>query len=368
MANDDNSSEVKQTVAKEDNTDAIQTKENNHTVPNIRGTVTPITISGYKCSVYLPKQYTEQNKITNIERNDSSNLKDTEHHSVQLQHFPVAYLLGESDIAPVMQIVEKQFCPPFILIGIEAVAWESDFSPWPAAPLVKKSNPFTGGAPAFLTLLQNEIKPYVDAHYSTLPAPENTTLAGYSLAGLTTLFALYTTNFARNFASMSGSLWYEGWVDFCNARKLSLCEDATSSFASDATSNETKQTPPVATKNVSDKTATPLHLYLSLGNTEKNSRHPLMCKVDDCTQATLSLLKQQLQIASDNSSNDTSVTNNELHPSNTLFFEYNDGGHFNDIPTRIAKGLVSLHKRYLYPADYITVTATSTAKLSGETT
>src|SRR5574344_834947 len=290
MANDDNSSETKQSVIKESKTEPTQPKDNNRIVPNIRGTVTPVTISGYNCSVYLPKQYNEQNRITNIESNDSNNQRDTENHSVQLQHFPVAYLLGESDIAPVMQIVEKQFCPPFILVGIEAVAWESDFSPWPAAPLVKKSNPFTGGAPAFLTLLQNEIKPYVDAHYSTLPAPENTTLAGYSLAGLTTLFALYTTNFARNCASMSGSLWYEGWIPFCE-----------------------KQAAPFEKKATETKNTTDYHLYLSLGNTEKNSRHQLMCKVDDCTQATLKLLEKQLHGTCGDTLPRNTLSNSSLH-------------------------------------------------------
>jgi predicted alpha/beta superfamily hydrolase len=277
----------------------------------VRGTITPLTLAGYECNLYLPKQYTEQ---TNA-------------------HFPVAYLLGESNIAPVMQTVEKQFCPPFIVLGIEAVAWETDFSPWPAAPLVQKSKPFTGGAPAFLLLLQNEIKPYLDSHYRTLPSPEHTTIAGYSLAGLTTLFALYTTNFARNFASMSGSLWYEGWVPFCE-----------------------EQTAPFVNKTADTSSTAKYHLYLSLGNTEKNSRHQLMCKVDDCTQATLKLLEKQLHGTCGDTLPSNTLSNSSLHFTNTFFFEYNTGGHFNDISSRIAKGLVFLHKNYLYPADYLGAT------------
>jgi len=248
---------------------------------DIRGSISTLTIADYQCSLYLPKQYNSSN----------------------ISYFPVVYLLGESNILPIMQIVEKQFCPPFILLGIEAADWEKDFSPWNAEPLVKKSKPFTGGAPQFLLHLKQEIKPYIDSHFRTLPQPENTALAGYSLAGLTTLFALYTTNFAHNFASMSGSLWFYQWTDFCSKQ-------------SSASSNK-------------------FRIYLSLGNTEKNSRHPLMSQVDDCTQTTIARLKKQFPQSTD-----------------TIFFEYNNGGHFSEISSRIAKALVWLQKNYLYPADY----------------
>ena len=295
----------------------------------VRGTITPLTLARYECNLYLPKQYAEQNNA----------------------HFPVAYLLGESNIAPVMQIVEKQFCPPFIVLGIEAVAWETDFSPWPAAPLVKKSKPFTGGAPAFLSLLQNEIKPYLDSHYRTLPSPEYTTIAGYSLAGLTTLFALYTTNFAHNFASMSSSLWYEGWIPFCEKQAAPFEKKA-----ADTSSNCSPATATSLAISAANLPATDYHLYLSLGNTEKNSRHQLMCKVDDCTQTTLELLKKQLHCTCGDTLSSNTLSKSSSPSANTLFFEYNNGGHFNDISSRIAKGLVFLHKNYLYPADYLGAT------------
>jgi len=365
----------------------------------ISGKIIPLTLENYQCSFYLPKDY------------DSSNTC-----------YPVIYLLGESNIAPVISAIssvtptERSVIPTevkesvlstttFLLLGIETQNWESDFTPWKAEPLNKKSPAFTGGASTFLKLLATKIKPYIDNNYRTLADANNTSLIGYSLAGLTTLYALYTTHFANNFASCSGSLWYKDWISYTesqnssqqnqltNGRKFNgktktLCptNDCMSTsnkltngsiskknqltnvskfVSSDNTSNKqinnssfTQQFPltndhsfskeedsyvykntniPLTNEHYSSelkysfatKSAHPmptdrkLNIYLSLGSAEKSSRHPLMSQVETCTLKTIELLRHQFPLAK-------------------IFFEYNNGGHFTEIPTRIAKAICFL--------------------------
>src|SRR5574344_1321241 len=145
----------------------------------IQGTITPLCIADRICSIYLPAAY---------QANSESN------------SFPVLYLLGEDNLAPIIQLVENQHALPFILVGIATNKWEEDFSPWPAPALDNKpEHSFTGKAATFLTHLQILIKPYIDNNYRTRTSCVDTTIIGYSLAGLTTLYALYTTSFASQF-------------------------------------------------------------------------------------------------------------------------------------------------------------------------
>lgn len=63
----------------------------------------------------------------------------------------------------------------------------------------------------YMDWLVKEFKPYIDENYLTLPQRENSAIAGSSMGGLMTLFALckYGKYFSRG-AALSPSLWVNG--------------------------------------------------------------------------------------------------------------------------------------------------------------
>ncbi len=210
------------------------------------------------------------------------------------KHFPVVYLMGESDIQPVAEFLASgslrdipvQGDLPCILVGVSASDWNSSFSPWAVPRLGKNLGPFSGGGRQTLALLESRIKPYIDTVYRTLPDAAHTGLAGYSLAGLLVLYALYNSTSFSRFACMSGSLWYPDWITFIQTHLPSVSRP---------------------------------HIYLSLGDREKESRNRTMAEVGTCTEETVAALQRTADSA--------------------VYFEYNSGGHFNDVSRRIANGI-----------------------------
>lgn len=116
--------------------------------------------------------------------------------------------------------VQKGGCPDFTLVTVSGLNWEAELSPWAAGNLFKYSEMFTGGADAYLKLLTQEIMPQAESMLFGKIAWRG--LAGYSLAGLFTVYALYKTDLFSRAASMSGSLWYPGFKDF--ALQNTLCK------------------------------------------------------------------------------------------------------------------------------------------------
>ena len=239
----------------------------------MKGDIQTLSISEHECSLYLPQEYCT---------NDKS--------------YPVVYVNGDDIEQEVIEGIEPHFgvdCSEFIILSVQSENWNEDFTPWPAPALTKKSEPFKGGALNYLNFITNTIKPFMDEHYRTKPEPSNTALIGYSLGGLTALYALYTTKSFGKIGSLSGSLWYDGWIEFMNSNV------------------------PV---NTSAK------VYMSLGRGEEHSRNQRMAKVGNCTQKAALILKKQLKLKEN------------------LILEWNDGGHFTEIPERFKKALLWLMK------------------------
>lgn len=70
--------------------------------------------------------------------------------------------------------------------------------------------------PAYLAFIVETLKPYIDAHYRTLPGPPHTGLAGSSLGGLITLYAGVTyPNVFGALGVFSPSIW----LDYGNTEK-----------------------------------------------------------------------------------------------------------------------------------------------------
>lgn len=237
----------------------------------MKGIIKNLDICGCRCALYLPQKY-----------------------HMCSTNYSVVYMNGENDISEIMEIMEPHFgsgCEEFILIDVHSENWGDDYTPWPAAPLSKKAEPFTGGASAYLSFLINKVKPFMDGNYRTKPEPENAALIGYSLAGLAALYGLYTTEVFGKVGSLSGSLWYDGWIEFMGSNK------------------------PV---NAHSK------VYLSLGKGEEHNRNHKMAAVSRCTQKAFDILTRQLE------------------SSENVTLMWNNGGHFAGIPERFQKALVWL--------------------------
>lgn len=156
--------------------------------------------------------------------------------------------------------------------------WNDAFSPWPAKT---RAGDFSGGAPETLRWLTENAVPFVR---TLTDAP--LILAGYSLAGLFTLWAMSNTDVFSAYVSCSGSLWYPGWEEYSReAKAKGGCR-----------------------------------VYLSLGDKEARTRNPDLCKVEEATKAQSLLLEQDEKVKE-----------------SVLVME--PGGHFNEPDKRLLRGI-----------------------------
>lgn len=172
------------------------------------------------------------------------------------------------------------------LVSIDEPNWEHAFTPWQAPAAFKKAPDFSGGADEYLRWLIDTVLPEVTKSFSL--QPQWTALIGYSLGGLFAAYsAYYATPFSR-IASVSGSLWFDGWTEFVTQRNLYTL---------------------------------PKKAYFSVGDKEKNTKNPRMSIVEDAIRATqTSWQRQGIETT----------------------FELNNGGHFEQVPQRMAKAVAYL--------------------------
>ena len=227
-----------------------------------------LSISGMNCRLYLPSGY-EEGK----------------------EHYPVIYVNGEIPMEGIMTVlVNRGVRADFLLLSVKPKSWNDDFTPWTAPAFRAEEEAPQGRADAYLSCLAEEIKPYMDAHYRTKPEPVHTALFGYSLGGLTAVYALYKTDAFGVAARLSGSLWVDGFCAFMGREK------------------------PLRTD---------LRIYLSLGKKESRSKNPRMNRVAACTERAEEILAAQLG-----------------ETGGKVFFEWNEGGHFHDIEGRFVKAIM----------------------------
>jgi len=117
---------------------------------------------------------------------------------------------------------KKGICPEHIIVGLIPQCRPDDYTPWPAT--VMDGMPAFGGlGDRYLDFLANSLKPHIDTVYRTLPDPSNSCIMGVSLGGLISLYAIYRQNCFGCAVSISGSMWYPGFISFmqnhvpCNA-------------------------------------------------------------------------------------------------------------------------------------------------------
>lgn len=158
--------------------------------------------------------------------------------------------------------------------------WNSDLTPWPAPPIYKDQR---FGGDGSNTLLH--LRDYVSKMRNKYPDAK-IIIMGYSLAGLFSLWCAYETELFDGVISCSGSLWYPGWYEYVKA----------------ATFNRD------------------VHVYLSLGVKEEETKNAVMAAVGDNTRAQHEILKKDEHVLSS-------------------VLEWNEGGHFNNPDERLARGI-----------------------------
>ena len=168
------------------------------------------------------------------------------------------------------------------IVVIEEVNWNDDLTPWPAEGVFKKAKPFGGQAAAFLNKLTNEIIPETERSMGIENAER--TLLGVSLSGLFALWSAFNTDAFTNIISISGSLWYDGLVEWMK-----------------------EQSPSPRIKKV----------CMLLGEKEKNAKEKRMATVEERTQAVANILKKKNQ--------------------SSVIFELVEGTHFSPIMPRLER-------------------------------
>lgn len=170
----------------------------------------------------------------------------------------------------------------FALVFVEGLNWNDDTTPWPAKGVFGGSD-FGGKAKDYLNILSGKIIPEVEKELG-LTNPTRA-IAGYSLGGLLSIYALYETELFTRAASVSGSLWYDGFVDFTKENLAKVKAD---------------------------------RVYFSLGDKERKTKNPRMAAVQQATEEIHSLFK-------------------EICPNS--IFELNPGNHFVEAEKRLAAGV-----------------------------
>lgn len=212
------------------------------------------------------------------------------------RRYPVVYVNGEIPIAEIAgEMAQTGADMDFLMLSVQPHSWNDDFTPWGAPPFRKGESAPAGQADRYVHCLTEEIKPYLDEHYRTKSEPRHTALIGYSLGGLAALYAAYRTDVFGVIGSLSGSLWYDGFCEYMEKEK------------------------PLAAN---------LRVYLSLGKKESMSRNPRMAKVADCTERARDILLGQ-----------TICVGQEKTREKRVCLEWNEGGHFHEIPRRFARAL-----------------------------
>lgn len=192
----------------------------------------------------------------------------------------------EGDGEDVYKELQNMGCTSINLLVVGNIDWNHDMSPWYMSSIYSKEKSFSGGADEYLKLLIDEILP--KAKELIEGEPKFIGISGYSLAGLFAVYAMYKTDVFDRVVSMSGSLWFSDFIEYCKR-------------------NDYKRLP--------DK------IYFSLGDKEANTRNPVLKTVQDKT----------IELSEYFNSLGTEV-----------IFELNPGNHFTDTILRSAKGIKAI--------------------------
>lgn len=170
---------------------------------------------------------------------------------------PIIYLNSyQNNALEVFNCLLSLSSPPFNLAILSNLDWGKDMCPWDCPPLFTGDSPCYEGATSYLTFLIDKITPFVEK--SILGGASHKVIAGYSLAGLFSLYTLHNSTYFDAAISASGSLWYPNFSSYIKNSPLKKL---------------------------------PLFIYLSLGNREHLSKITLLKTVKERTEEAYNYYK-----------------------------------------------------------------------------
>ena len=194
--------------------------------------------------------------------------------------------LKESEHRWLEEIAERHLATFVVISGVN---WEEDLTPWKAPGL--KGGEFTGKANYFLEMLKGDL--LFNLEISLKIRKPRRSLVGVSLSGL---FAVWSTGCMPLFeavGSVSGSLWYDGFLEWMKSQEKFHCE----------------------------------RYYFSLGNKEKEGKNKRLASVEEATLEAVDLLKSV---------------------GKEVTFEYNEGNHFGPLIERIEKAIKGIYTESIW--------------------
>ena len=184
-------------------------------------------VEGKKVTLYQPLDSTVENNLyqanTNIGLNTNGQTMEAKVLGEKLLEgkpsnpLLILHCFSQEEEA-VVKLLKGQAYFSFPLLCINNLEWQKDMCPWDSPALINTEKDFIGGADEYLSLLEKEIIPKAVEILGEEPCYY--ALAGYSLAGLFALYAGYRSTLFSRIASVSGSLWYPGFVSFAKEKKI----------------------------------------------------------------------------------------------------------------------------------------------------
>ncbi|MCM1164342.1 MAG: alpha/beta hydrolase-fold protein [Muribaculaceae bacterium] len=124
----------------------------------------------------------------------------------------IAYILYPMEI-PEAWLEQTRHIYNIGVVAVSGMDWDNVFSPWPAPGVPRGCPDFKGNANGFLQVLTQKVVPSVESNLAPAGNLERT-LVGVSMSGLFALWQWMVNDTFLNIASLSGSFWYEGFVEW----------------------------------------------------------------------------------------------------------------------------------------------------------
>ena len=161
--------------------------------------------------------------------------------------------MKEAGMTWLEEVVQKY---PVNIVAISGMKWNDDLTPWKAPALNPKEEDFKGKAKNFLSSLLSDL--FINTEQSLRLNHPKRHLIGISLSGLFALWATTETNKFNSVASISGSLWFDGFVEWFKEQKL-----------------------------LADR------YFLSLGDKEVKAKNERLASIGTCTESILQIIQDK---------------------------------------------------------------------------
>jgi predicted alpha/beta superfamily hydrolase len=164
-------------------------------------------IHEYHVTIVLPTDYDETKKYPTIYMHDGGNA-------------------AKQALNYIDHLIITEKIEPIIIVGIDPIDRNDDYTPWTMAPLFPNQPTPGGKATEYLHTLVHKIKPFIDTTYATNPIPEYTAIAGYSFGGLVSVFAsYYYPETFHKYIILSASFWYEDVLRYLQGETITRLEN-----------------------------------------------------------------------------------------------------------------------------------------------